>query len=430
MNQFVGFSGDLDIIKSFVEMALSYSISNSTLCSRGGLTLPKLGRCSQVSMSSFSTLTSEKLLLSRTRCHALETEKVLNTDKAFSFSAGDKFQLQDILDAQQFDRDILNAIFKVARQMEDIEKNSPGSQILKGYLMATLFYEPSTRTRLSFESAMKRLGGEVLTTENAREFSSAAKGETLEDTIRTVEGYSDIIVIRHFESGAARRAAVTAGIPVINAGDGPGQHPSQVNRILNLLEYVDIVHACARRHCPDKLCSGFIVNHPVLANGVEIIDGAFNESASETVVEQAVLLVVEERVIVVTIGALNESASETAVEQAVQLVVEEWAVVEITNGALTDEVDTVNAVEQAAAQVLEDGANGVVETTDGTLIEAAMNTAAESLLEQAAALVMEESVSQYGVDNYVDQDIEVVSMGAILSDSNVELEAEVNFTKN
>ncbi|TYH21112.1 hypothetical protein ES288_A04G016600v1 [Gossypium darwinii] len=93
--------------------------------------------------------------------------------------------------------------------------------------MATLFYEPSTRTRLSFESAMKRLGGEVLTTENAREFSSAAKGETLEDTIRTVEGYSDIIVMRHFESGAAKRAAATAGIPIINAGDGPGQHPTQ-----------------------------------------------------------------------------------------------------------------------------------------------------------------------------------------------------------
>ncbi|KAJ4886994.1 hypothetical protein Rs2_26742 [Raphanus sativus] len=93
--------------------------------------------------------------------------------------------------------------------------------------MATLFYEPSTRTRLSFESAMKRLGGEVLTTENAREFSSAAKGETLEDTIRTVEGYSDIIVMRHFESGAAKKAAATSNIPVINACDGPGEHPTQ-----------------------------------------------------------------------------------------------------------------------------------------------------------------------------------------------------------
>lgn len=144
-----------------------------------------------------------------------------------TFMSGKKFQLDDVIEAQQFDRDTLDAIFEVAREMEAIEKNSPGSQILKGYLMATLFYEPSTRTRLSFESAMKRLGGEVLTTENAREFSSAAKGETLEDTIRTVEGYSDIIVMRHFESGAAKRAAATAGIPIINAGDGPGQHPTQ-----------------------------------------------------------------------------------------------------------------------------------------------------------------------------------------------------------
>ncbi|MED6196464.1 Aspartate carbamoyltransferase 1, chloroplastic [Stylosanthes scabra] len=149
--------------------------------------------------------------------------RVAQVERAPSFSVGQKFQLDDVIEAQQFDRDTLSAIFEVARNMEDIER----SQILKGYLMATLFYEPSTRTRLSFESAMKRLGGEVLTTENAREFSSAAKGETLEDTIRTVEGYSDIIVMRHFESGAAKRAAVTAGIPVINAGDGPGEHPTQ-----------------------------------------------------------------------------------------------------------------------------------------------------------------------------------------------------------
>ncbi|KAK7319261.1 hypothetical protein RJT34_03980 [Clitoria ternatea] len=154
-------------------------------------------------------------------CHALETER------SSCFSVGQKFQLDDVIEAQQFDRDILSAIFEVARDMENIKKTSPDSKLLKGYLMATLFYEPSTRTRLSFESAMRRLGGEVLTTENAREFSSAAKGETLEDTIRTVEGYSDIIVMRHFESGAARRAAATAGIPIINAGDGPGQHPTQ-----------------------------------------------------------------------------------------------------------------------------------------------------------------------------------------------------------
>ncbi|KAJ6804472.1 aspartate carbamoyltransferase, chloroplastic-like [Iris pallida] len=153
---------------------------------------------------------------------------VAAAERSPSFAAaGKKFQLEDVIEAQQFDREILNGIFDVAREMELIEKNSSGSRLLDGFLMATLFYEPSTRTRLSFESAMKRLGGEVLTTENAREFSSAAKGETLEDSIRTVEGYSDIIVMRHFESGAARRAASTASIPVINAGDGPGQHPTQ-----------------------------------------------------------------------------------------------------------------------------------------------------------------------------------------------------------
>ncbi|XP_071702733.1 aspartate carbamoyltransferase 1, chloroplastic-like [Rutidosis leptorrhynchoides] len=153
--------------------------------------------------------------------------RALNVENNRTFLKGDAFQLDDVIEAQQFDREILSAIFEVTREMETIEKKSRGNQLLKGYLMATLFYEPSTRTRLSFESAMKRLGGEVLTTENAREFSSAAKGETLEDTIRTVEGYSDIIVMRHFESGAARRAAMTANIPVINAGDGPGQHPTQ-----------------------------------------------------------------------------------------------------------------------------------------------------------------------------------------------------------
>lgn len=94
-------------------------------------------------------------------------------------------RLGDVIEAQQFDRDALNEIFEVAREMEAVERGSHGapSRVLEGYLMATLFYEPSTRTRLSFEAAMRRLGGEVLTTENAREFSSAAKGETLEGAL-------------------------------------------------------------------------------------------------------------------------------------------------------------------------------------------------------------------------------------------------------
>ena len=93
--------------------------------------------------------------------------------------------------------------------------------------MASLFYEPSTRTRFSFESAMLRLGGSVITTENAREFSSAAKGESLADSTRIMNGYADVIVMRHNEAGSAARAAEISCIPVINAGDGAGQHPTQ-----------------------------------------------------------------------------------------------------------------------------------------------------------------------------------------------------------
>ena len=93
--------------------------------------------------------------------------------------------------------------------------------------MASLFYEPSTRTRFSFESAMLRLGGSVITTENAREFSSAAKGETLEDSIAVVNYYADLIVMRHYEMGASERASKVSSVPIINAGDGPGQHPTQ-----------------------------------------------------------------------------------------------------------------------------------------------------------------------------------------------------------
>lgn len=98
---------------------------------------------------------------------------------------------------------------------------------LYGKILATLFYEPSTRTRLSFESAMLRLGGKVISTESASQFSSAIKGESLEDTIRVVSSYCDGIVLRHPEVGAAERAKKVCPIPLINAGDGSGEHPTQ-----------------------------------------------------------------------------------------------------------------------------------------------------------------------------------------------------------
>lgn len=134
--------------------------------------------------------------------------------------------LYHVIEAQQFSREVMHEIFEVTKEMENVVSRY-GSSILNRRIMATLFYEPSTRTRLSFEAAMYRLGGEVITTESAREFSSAAKGETLEDTIRIVDGYSDVIVLRHYESGSARRAADVASVPILNAGDGPGQHPTQ-----------------------------------------------------------------------------------------------------------------------------------------------------------------------------------------------------------
>src|ERR1700674_4049997 len=108
-----------------------------------------------------------------------------------------------------------------------LERGGTDASPLGGRLRATLFYEPSTRTRFSFEAAMYRLGGQVLSAENAARASSAAKGESLEDTIKIVSGYTDAIVLRHPEVGAVDRAARAAQVPVISAGDGAGHHPTQ-----------------------------------------------------------------------------------------------------------------------------------------------------------------------------------------------------------
>ena len=139
-----------------------------------------------------------------------------------------EFSLKHIYEAQQFNRELLEIVFTVADDMKSsLAGDNQYARELEHAIMASLFYEPSTRTRFSFESAMCRLGGKIITTENAREFSSAAKGETLYDTIRVMSGYADVIVMRHHEAGSAKKAAEAATIPVINAGDGAGQHPTQ-----------------------------------------------------------------------------------------------------------------------------------------------------------------------------------------------------------
>lgn len=139
------------------------------------------------------------------------------------------FELNHVYESQQFDLRLLDIVFNVADEMKkDVSaKKKKYANALNGKIMASLFYEPSTRTRFSFESAMARLGGSILTTENAKEFSSAAKGETLYDSTSVMCGYADLIVMRHNEPGSAKTAAEVSTVPVINAGDGSGQHPTQ-----------------------------------------------------------------------------------------------------------------------------------------------------------------------------------------------------------
>ncbi len=132
-----------------------------------------------------------------------------------------------IISVNQFDDKVLLAnIFARAAEFKSMQpKDYP--KPLQDKIIATIFYEPSTRTRLSFETAAQRLGGQIISTENAAQFSSAAKGETLEDSIRTINGYADAIVLRHPEIGSAQTAANISHIPIVNAGDGAGDHPTQ-----------------------------------------------------------------------------------------------------------------------------------------------------------------------------------------------------------
>jgi len=135
-----------------------------------------------------------------------------------------EFKGRDIVSIKDFTREEIDYILKISDEMEKYVKT--GSELLKGKIMATLFFEPSTRTRLSFEAAMKKLGGECIGFSSA-EGSSVAKGENLSDTIHVVENYCDVIVLRHPLEGAAKFAAEVATVPVINAGSGAEEHPTQ-----------------------------------------------------------------------------------------------------------------------------------------------------------------------------------------------------------
>lgn len=135
--------------------------------------------------------------------------------------------MNHVLDVDQFDRTTLEALFKSADTMRELVKEKGGDTRFASRVAANLFYEPSTRTFSSFATSMYRLGGSVIPITDIRN-SSVAKGETLEDTIRMLAGYADVIVMRHSEVGAGERAAaVSNGVPIINAGEGTGDHPTQ-----------------------------------------------------------------------------------------------------------------------------------------------------------------------------------------------------------
>jgi aspartate carbamoyltransferase len=146
------------------------------------------------------------------------------------------FYGKDILSVKQFNRDDLNYIYEVAHEMREMVARVGTFDLLKGKILANLFYEPSTRTSSSFTAAMERLGGSVIPINEVR-YSSVSKGESLPDTVRTLECYADVIVLRHPEVGASAEAAKYARKPIINAGDGVGEHPTQA--LLDLFTIVE-----------------------------------------------------------------------------------------------------------------------------------------------------------------------------------------------
>jgi aspartate carbamoyltransferase catalytic subunit len=147
--------------------------------------------------------------------------------------------IKHVIESQQFTLPKIQELFERTELMKKIVSRG-GTQDYSNKVMANLFYKPSTRTSFSFASAMYRLGGKVLATEHASEFSSEIQGEVIEDTIRIMNSYCDAIVLRHLEEGGAKRAAAVSEVPIINAGDGSGgQHPTQA-----LLDLYTIHNEC------------------------------------------------------------------------------------------------------------------------------------------------------------------------------------------
>jgi len=164
--------------------------------------------------------------------------------------------MNHILSGSQFaDKNLLDKIFAKAAELEKADKNHQVPKLLAGKIIATLFYEPSTRTRLSFESAAIKLGAGVISVENAKASTSDVKGESLEDTIKMVNCYADAVVLRHPEAGTAERAAKVSSTPVINGGDGGNEHPTQalydlytIKQLLDRLDNLKVIFGFDPKH--------------------------------------------------------------------------------------------------------------------------------------------------------------------------------------
>lgn len=207
---------------------------------------------------------------------------------------------KDIISVKQFQRSDLEYVFGVAHEMRGMVERVGTFDLLKGKILANLFYEPSTRTSSSFTAAMERLGGSVIPI-NEVKYSSVSKGESLPDTVRTLECYADVIVLRHPETGSAAIAAKAARKPVINAGDGVGEHPTQalldtftimeeLGRLDDLtvtmlgdLKYGRTVHSLARLLCNFSNIKLHYVSPDILKMPQEVMDEVAAKNVPQSV---------------------------------------------------------------------------------------------------------------------------------------------------
>ena len=206
--------------------------------------------------------------------------------------------MKDIISINEFNTDKINEILQKAEELEKLD-TAKKLELLKGKVIACLFYEPSTRTRDSFKTAISRLGGSIIGFDSA-DATSGKKGESLHDTIKMYDGYADLVVMRHNKDGSAKLAADVAKIPVINAGDGKNQHPTQTlldlytikkihGSLFNLnvalvgdLKYGRTVHSLAQALNMFN-CKLFLVSPPSLKMPDHILDGLSNHSEHEKI---------------------------------------------------------------------------------------------------------------------------------------------------